>query len=137
MMEKTYQCWKETDVSDGSRQKTLHIGEDTYTLQEATGKEIRLGTDRLCKWYVERKYKTQQCGGGWERPNYPMHSEIQKISFEELIFKAGQCIGIYHDELIFLFDDEKTHFRQKYLGEMKISADQGIDFYDYYYLHAN
>lgn len=136
-MEMNYKCWKIADAIDTTEQKTLRIGEDTYTLLSVTGKEIRVGTDRLCKWYVERKYKTQQCGGGLERPIYPMHSEMQKISFEELIFKGGECIGIYHDELVFLFDDEKTHFQQKYLGEMKISADQGIDFYDYYYLHSN
>ena len=66
-----------------------------------------------------------------------MHSEMQKITFEELIFKGGECIGAYHDELVFLFDDEKTHYQEKYLGEMKISHDQEIYFYDYYYLHAN
>lgn len=136
-MENNYRCWKLVQDGDAGEQKILRIDEDTYALRSATGEEIRLGTDRLCKWYVERKYKTQQSGGGLERPIYPMHSEIQKITFEELIFKGDECIGVYHDELIFLFDDEKTHYQEKYLGEMKISADQGIDFYDYYYLHSN
>ena len=136
-MENIYKCWKLAQDGDAGEQKILRVGEDTYTLRSATGQEIRLGTDCLCKWYVERKYKTQQCGGGLERPIYPMHSEMQKISFEELIFKGGECIGAYHDELVFLFDDEKTHYQEKYLGEMKISADQGIAFYDYYYLHSN
>ena len=136
-MENNYRCWKLAQDSDAGEQKILRIDEDTYTLRSATGKEIRLGTDRLCKWYVERKYKTQQCGGGLERPIYPMHSEMQKISFEELIFRGGECIGAYHDELVFLFDDEKTHYQEKYLGAMKISHDQEIYFYDYYYLHSN
>ena len=136
-MENIYKCWKLAQDGDAGEQKILRVGQDTYTLRSATGQEIQLGTDCLCKWYVERKYKTQQCGGGLERPIYPMHSEMQKISFEELIFRGGECIGAYHDELVFLFDDEKTHYQEKYLGEMKISADQGIDFYDYYYLHSN
>ena len=136
-MEGNYKCWKMAEASDDCGQKVLRVNEDAYTLQDATGKEIRLGTDRVSKWYVERKYKTQQCGGGLERPIYPMHSEMQKITFEELIFKGGECIGAYHDELVFLFDDEKTHYQEKYLGEMKISHDQEIYFYDYYYLHAN
>ena len=136
-MENNDRCWKLAQDGDAGEQKILRVGEDTYTLHSATGQEIRLGTDRLCKWYVDRKYKTQQCGGGLERPIYPMHSEMQKISFEELIFKGGECIGAYHDELVFLFDDEKTHYQQKYLGSMKISYDQEIDFYDYYYLHSN
>ena len=136
-MENNHRCWKSAQDGYAGEQKILRIGEDTYTLQDTTGKEIKMGTDRLSKWYVERKYKTQQCGGGLERPLYPMHSEMQKITFEELIFKGGECIGAYHDELVFLFDDEKTHYQEKYLGEMKISHDQEIYFYDYYYLHAN
>ena len=69
-MEMNYKCWKISEAIDTAEQKVLRIGEDTYTLQDATGKEIRLGTDQLCKWYVERKYKTQQCGGSLERPIY-------------------------------------------------------------------
>lgn len=133
-MESKYICWQIAQVSDDCEQKTLPIGEDTYTLQDAAGKQIRLGTDCLGKWYVERKYKTQVAGLG--RVYYEMRSEIQKLSFEELIFKGGACIGVYHDELVFLFDDEKTHYQKKYLGSIPISHDQEIDYYDYYYLHA-
>ena len=32
---------------------------------------------------------------------------------------------------------EKAYKQEKYLGEMKISHDQEICFYDYYYLHTN
>ena len=136
-MENNYRCWKLTQSGDAGEQKVLRIGEDTYTPQDAAVEEVAAGTRCLGRWYVERKYKTQQCGGGLERPIYPMHSEMQKISFEELIFQGGECIGAYHDELVFWFDDEKTHYQQKYLGSMKISYDQEIDFYDYYYLHSN
>lgn len=134
-MEKEYKCWKISPNSDPGEEKVLRVGEDTYTLQDAAGKEIRIGTGCISAWYVERKYKVQVAGLG--RVYYEMRSEMQEIAFEELIFDHGQCIGAYHDELVFLFDDEKTHYRQKYLGSVPISHDQEIDYYDYYYLHAN
>lgn len=134
-MENDYKCWKIAPDSDPGEEKTLRVGEDTYTLQDAAGEEIRIGTGCISTWYVERKYKVQVAGLG--RVYYEMRSEMQKISFEELIFNHGQCIGAYHDELIFLFDDEKTHDQQKYLGSVPISHDQEIDYYDYYYLHLN
>ena len=55
-MENNYRCWKLAQDDDAGDLKILRIGEDTYTLQDATGKQIRVGTDRLCKWDVERKY---------------------------------------------------------------------------------
>jgi len=135
-MKSNLKCWRITDGSDASEQKTIRIAEDTYTLQDATEEEVEAGTLCLDRWYVERKYKTQVCEPGRSSPYYDMKSEIHELSFEELIFNCGECIGAYHDELVFLFDDEKTHYQEKYLGEMKISYDQGIDFYDYYYLHS-
>ena len=131
-MENEYKCWKKAET-DNNGEKSLQVGEDTYTLQDATGKEIQLGLDCRNKWYVERKYKVQVAGLG--QVYYEMRSEMQEIAFEELIFNHGQCIGAYHDGLVFLFDDEKTHYRQKYLGSVPISYDQEIDYYDYYYLH--
>ena len=125
-------CLKRANEGDN---EAMRIGENLYTLLDATEDEVEAGTLCLNKWYVERKYKTQVCEPGRSSPYYDMRSEMQELSFEELIFNGGDCIGAYHDELVFLFDDEKTHFHQKYLGEMKISHDQGIAFYDYYYLH--
>lgn len=136
-MANEYKCWQLAQEGDPGAQTVLRIAEEAYTQQEATGLQIRLGTDRLSKWCMERKYKTQQCGGDLVRPIYPLHGEMQQLAFETLIFRGGECIGVYHDGLVFLFDDEKTHYQKKYLGEMKISHDQGIDFYDYYYLQSN
>ena len=102
---------------------------------DATPREIRAGMRCLEKWCISRKYKKQVAGLHPGIPAYEIGIEFHELAFEELIFMNGKCIGAYHDELVFLFDDEKTHFHQKYLGEMKISYDQGIDFYDYYYLY--
>lgn len=128
-----FKCLKKATEADD---KALRIGDTIYTLQDATEDEIEAGKLCLEKWFVERKYKTQVCEPGRSRPYYDMKSEMHELSFEELIFDGGECIGAYHDELAFLFDDEKTHYIQKYLGEMKIRHDQGIVFYDYYYLHT-
>ena len=128
-----FKCLKKATEADG---KALRIGDTIYTLQDATEEETEAGKLCLDKWYVERKYKVQVCEPGRSRPYYDMKSEIHELSFEELILEGGECIGTYHDELVFLFDDEKTHYMQKYLGSMKISYDQEIDFYDYYYLHT-
>ena len=127
------QCLKKVTEADD---KGLRIGDTVYALQDAAEEEIKAGKLCLEKWYVERKYKVQVCEPGRSSPYYDMRSEMQELSFEELIFDGGECIGAYHDELVFLFDDVKTHYMQKYLGEMKISHDQGITFYDYYYLHT-
>ena len=135
-MKSNLKCWRITDGSDNAEQKTIQIAEVAYTLQDASEEEIAIGTRCLDSWYLERKYKTQVCEPGRSTPYYDMKSEMQELNFEELIFSNGACIGVYHDELVFLFGDEKTHYQQKYLGEMKISYDQGIDFYDYYYLHS-
>ena len=129
-----FKCLKKTNENDA--EKAVRIGDSLYTLQAATEDEWKAGTLCLGKWHVERKYKTQVCEPGRSSPYYEMKSEWQEIAFEELIFDGGKCIGAYHDELIFLFGDEKTHSHEKYLGEMKTGYDQGIDFYDYYDLRA-
>ena len=127
-------CWKK--VGEGDTEKMLRIAEDVYSLREATDEELAAAALCLDKWYVERKYKTQVCEPGRSRPYYDMKSEVQELCAEELIFNDGECIGARHNELIFLFDDEKTHYQEKYLGAMKVSYDQEIYFYDYYYLHS-
>ena len=134
-MESNFKCWKMTDGSDADEQKIIHIDGVAYALLFATEEEVEIGTRCLNQWYVERKYKTQVCGPDHPRPYYDMKSEMQELCFEALIFCRGECIGAYHDELIFLFGNEKTHYREKYLGEMPIGPDQAITFYDYYYLH--
>ena len=129
-MENDLKCWKITDEADAA----LCIGEEAYALQDATAEEAAVGTDCLEKWYAERQYKVQVAGLG--SVYYEMRSEMQEFCFEELIFNNGECIGAYHDELVFLFDDEKTHYHKKYLGEMITGPDRSIEFYDYYYLHT-
>jgi len=101
---------------------------------DATPEEIEAGKSSLDKWYVLRKYKKQVCGLHHNTPAYVFEMEDQELTFEELIFLKGECIGAYHDELIFLFDDKRTHYQEKYLGEMPTGPDQAIEFYDYYYL---
>lgn len=133
-MADNYRCWKLAQACDDNEQKVLCIGDKIYTLQDVTGKEIRLGTDCLCKWFMDRKYKTQVAGLG--RVYYEIRSEFQNLSFEELIFSDGECIGVYHDELVFLFDDEKTRSQKKYLGSVPTGHDQEIDYYDYYDLKS-
>lgn len=132
-MEGNIKCRKIADESSIAEQMIIRIDKDAYALQNATEEEVKAGIRCLDKWYVERKYKTQVAGLG--RVYYDMKSEMQELCFEELIFKGGECIGAYHDELVFLFDNEKTHYQKKYLGEMPTGPDQAIEFYDYYYLH--
>ena len=133
-MKSNFKCWKITDGSDVADQKVLMIDKESYALLPATEEEVTAGKLCLDRWYVERKYKTQTAGLG--QVYYGMKSEIQELSFEELIFSNGECIGAYHDELVILFDNEKTHYREKYLGEMPTGPDQSISFYDYYYLRS-
>ena len=134
-MENNFKCWKEIDASNVTEQMVLSISGGTYALLPASKKDIEIGTPCLNWWYIEKKYKTQIAGLG--QVYYDIKSEIQKLLFEELIFKGTECIGVYHDELIFIFDDNKTHYQEKYLGEMPTGPDQGIDFYDYYYLRSS
>ena len=129
-----FKCLKQGN--EGVTDKAVSIGENLYTLQEATEAEAEVGALCLSQWYVERKYKTQVCEPGRSQPYYDMKSEMHKLSFEELIFSDDECIGAYHDDLIFLFNDPKAHDQEKYLGSMKVSYDQEIYFYDYYYLHS-
>ena len=132
-MGSNFRCLKPTNGIDDAEQAVVFLNGTAYTLQDAAEDEVRVGTYCLDKWYIERKYKTQVAGLG--QVYYEMRSELQELCFEELIFCGGVCIGAYHDALVFLFDDEKTHDREKYLGEMPTGPDQGIAFYDYYYLH--
>ena len=131
-MEGNFKCWKISNGNESAEQKILRIDADTYTVQDADAEEIGNGTYCIEKLYVERKYKTQVAGLG--QVYYDMRSEMQELCFDELIFNGGICIGAYHDGLIFLIDNEKTHYQEKYLGEMPTGPDQSITFYDYYYL---
>ena len=134
-MRNSVKCWKTANEGDAKEQTLLRIDGEIYALQDAIEEEIETGTHCLETWYVERKYKTQVCGPDHPRPYYDMKSERQELRFDELIFHRGVCIGAYHDGLLFLFEDPKTHYREKYLGEMPTGADQAITFYDYYYLY--
>ena len=126
-------CLKKANEGDT---EAMRIGENLYNLQDATEDEVEAGTLCLNKWYVERKYKTQVCEPGRCSPYYDMRSEMQELSFEELIFNGGECIGAYHDELVFLFDNEDTHHQEKYIGELPTGHDQSIEFIDYYDLYT-
>ena len=131
-MKRNFKCLKRSNGSDGAGQTALTVDGEMYTLQDASEEEVKVGMLCLDKRYVERKYKTQVAGLG--RVYYDMRSEMQELCFEELIFEGGECVGVYHDGLVFLFGDENTHYKEKYLGEMPTGPDQGIAFYDYYYL---
>jgi len=133
-MEGNFKCWKPFDGNEAVQSKVLQIDREAYALQNATEEEVENGTACLDRWYIERKYKTQVAGLG--QVYYDMKSEMRELCFEELIFNGGMCVGAYHDELIFLWSNEKTHYQEKYLGEMPTGPDQAITFYDYYYLRA-
>lgn len=131
-MQNDFKCWKISEALSTDEQNIIKIGKTDYSPQYADACEIKAGTRCLEKVYVERKYKTQVAGLG--SVCYEMRSERQELRFDELIFNSGICIGAYHDGLIILFDDEKTHYQEKYLGEMPTAPDQSVTFYDYYYL---
>ncbi|MBQ8896681.1 MAG: hypothetical protein IJY88_07825 [Clostridia bacterium] len=99
---------------------------------DATEAEIEAGTRCLEKWYVLKKYKKQVAGLHRNVPAYIIEMEDHELSFEELIFMDGKCIGVYHDELVFLFDNKNTHHQEKYMGELPTGHDQSITFIDYY-----
>ena len=99
---------------------------------DATPREIRAGMRCLEKWCVSRKYKKQVAGLHPGIPAYEIEMECHELAFEELIFMKGKCIGAYHDELVFLFDNEDTHHQEKYIGELPTGHDQSIEFIDYY-----
>ena len=101
---------------------------------DATLQEIESGKRAIEKWYVTKKYETQKCGPQSPHPWYETVMEDHDLEFEELIFKDGKCVGAYYGEKVFIFDKKDTHFQKTHLGEMPISQDQSIEFYDYYYL---
>ena len=130
-------CWKNTDASNLCDQALLRIGESVYTLGEATKDERKKGSQKLSMWRVERQYQVQVCGPDSPRPYYEWRNEVVEIPFEELIFSDGECIGIYHEDCVLLFDDPKTHRRPKWLGEFIIGPDRTFDAYDFYLLIQN
>lgn len=88
-------CLKKANEGDT---EAMRIGENLYNLQDATEDEVEAGTLCLNKWYVERKYKTQACEPGRSSPYYDMRSEMQELSFEELIFNDGDYTGEIEDQ---------------------------------------
>lgn len=127
-------CLKPISPSEASGDGALKIDGVFYAVSPATKRELECGSECLAAYFVERQYKTQVAGLG--RVYYDMKSEAQELRFEELIFNGTECIGAYHDEMVFIFDDKATHYQQKYLGEMPTGPDQSISFYDYYYLRT-
>ena len=130
-----WKCWKAVADVDGA-EAVLRIESDIYALREATADEVCVGRRCLENWYLLRKYKTQVCSPDHPRPYYDFKDEVCEIGFGELIVREGCCIGVYHEGLVFLFEQPSTHYRQKYLGEMPTGPDQAIEFYDYYYLRV-
>lgn len=127
-------CWKITDTANITEQPIIHIFSDSFALQDATDDEIKKGEICLTEWNIEREYRVQSCGPDSPNAYFDWRSEMQSIPFGELIFRSGECIGIYHEECVFLFDDEKTHRQKKWLGEWITGPDRSIDVYDYYNL---
>ena len=127
-------CWKVIDKSKVTDQTVIHIGTNMYALQVATKEEIKEGNICQKEWYVERQYEVQRCGLYSPRPYWEKRSEQQSILFEELIFCGGECMGIYHAECIMLFDNEKTHRQEKYLGEIPLGPESSHYLYDHYTL---
>ena len=112
-------CLKATDGTVADK-TAINVGESTYSSQAANKEEIKEGYICRLRWRVMR-----QCDG---------ESEMQSIPFDELIFKNGKCIGIYHADIIMLFDDENTHEQKKWVGEVVTGHDQGYDVYETYSL---
>lgn len=127
-------CWKITDEADAAGQAVIRVGTSTYALQDATEEEIWTGKIWQAVWCVEREYMVQVCGPDAPRGYWDRRSETERISFDELIFCGGECIGIYHNECTMLFDDENTHSQKKWLGEVITGPERSIDVYDYYNL---
>ncbi len=113
-------CWKIIDGFKVTQQLKILIDEKAYELQTATKEEIKEGYLCQLKWRVVRECDQEKV--------------MQSVPFDELIFCDGKCIGIYHEEIIMLFDDERTHNQKKWLGEVTISHDQSYDVYEYYSL---
>lgn len=127
-------CWKTADNADTAEQPIIHVGASTYSLQNATEEEIEKGNACLSEWSVELEYEVQVSGPGIPRAYLDTRTKSQSVSFDELIFRGGECIGIYHAELIMLFDDEGTHRQRKFIGEFITGPDRTHCAYDYYIL---
>ena len=128
-------CWKNIDKSNAAADPILRIGEMLFTPASATEEEIREGEACIGEWTVERQYQSQVCGGSaGPTPYYERKGVTEDITLDELIFFDGECVGIYHEELIMLFGDENTHFQKKWIGEFIIGPDRTHDAYDYYVL---
>lgn len=127
-------CWKVTEDCADAEQAVMQIGADTYMLQDATAEEIEKGALCLREWGVELLYEVMVSGAGVERPYLDRKAKAESVPFDELIFRDGECIGIYHAACAMLFDDESTHFQKKWLGEFITGPDRTHDAYDYYRL---
>lgn len=127
-------CWKLINDNYETNEKTLKISTNTFAQLIATEEEINIGEKILTIYDIEKEYKVQVCSPEHPRPYYEMRTIIETVPFEELIFDDNECIGICHEELVFLFNDIKKYNQAKYLGEMIVGPDNSISFYDYYHL---
>ena len=127
-------CLKSANTIGHEAEAVIHIGGTAFTLQDATEDEVKVGNACLGEWQVVLEYDVQVCGPGISRPYYDKRYEVIEVGFDELIFAEGECVGIYHEEMIFLFTDESTHRQKKYLGEFIVGPDRTYDAYDHYVL---
>lgn len=85
-------CWKITDESKITDQKVIRIGVNAHTLQEADEEEIEDGTYCQPRWKILLQNPEQK-------------NKLVSISFDELIFRDKECVGVYHEGNIMLFED--------------------------------
>lgn len=133
-MLKNQKCWKMIDQEAVENQTIIHIGMHAYTLQRADQTEIAEGNSCLNEWQLHRQYEVQLCGPGSAHPYYEWRWETKTIPFENLIFAHGECIGIYYDECLMLFDHSRTHLHKRYLGEIPLGPESVHEVYEYYCL---
>ena len=134
-MENTLQCLKALACSDDTAESAVTIGETPYSLMAATDDEIKAGERALAAWRVVREYEVMVSGDRNASGSYiAWREEPQSVSFDELIFSSGECIGIYHEGCSLLFDDISTHRREKFIGEFITGPDRSRYVYDYYVL---
>ena len=131
-MYKTMKCYKNVVLAEIGNGNLLHVNGSFYLTIVATLDEIERGNEALAAWQVERLYQVQVAGAGIPTPYFDWRSEPKTVSFEELIFHNGVCIGIFHEGLVFLFDDEATHRQEKFIGEFVTGPDRTVDVYDRY-----
>lgn len=128
-------CWKNANTLPENGVQALTVGTYTLIQLDATEEEIKAGNAALSEWTVVLRYQSQVCGGSaGMKPYYEWHDVPEEIPFEELISLDGEIVGVYHKELVMLFDDESTHFQKKFIGEFITGPDRTYCAYDDYVL---